>query len=90
MNIETELKKDGIEIVGRLDTLSVNSLAKNVSSKICEAFPKAHFSSKQLFIEFARLPMFLAKMPEGFAEANYFYKNTSIYFNDHILNKVFL
>ena len=36
MNIEAELKKDGIEIVGRLDTLSVNSLAKNVSQKICK------------------------------------------------------
>ena len=84
MNIEAELKKDGIEIVGRLDTLSVNSLAKSVSSKICKAFPKAHFSSKQLFIEFARLPMFLAEMPEGFAEANYFYKNSSIYFKQGV------
>ncbi len=84
MNIEAELKKDGIEIVGRLDTLSVNSLAKNVSSKICKAFPKAHFSSKQLFIEFARLPMFLAEIPEGFAEANYFYKNSSIYFKQGV------
>ncbi len=84
MNIEAELKKDGIEIVGRLDTLSVNSLAKNVSDKICKTFPKAHFSSKELFIEFSRLPMYLAKMPEGFAEANYFYKNSSIYFKQGV------
>ena len=28
--------------------------------------------------------MYIAKMPEGMAEANYFYKNTSIYFNEHI------
>ena len=84
MNIEAELKKDGIEIIGRLDTLSVNSLAKNVSDKICKAFPKAHFNSNELFIEFARLPMFLAKMPEGFAEANYFYKNSSIYFKQGV------
>lgn len=84
MNIETELKKNGIEVVGRLDTLSVNSLAKNVSNKICKAFPKAHFSSNQLFIEFARLPMFLAQMPVGFAEANYFYKNSSIYFKEGV------
>ena len=51
MNIEAELKKDGIEIVGRLDTLSVNSLAKNVAEKICAAFPKARFSYEKLFIE---------------------------------------
>ncbi|MCI9178247.1 MAG: hypothetical protein HFJ28_06880 [Clostridia bacterium] len=84
MNIEAELKKDGIEIVGRLDTLSVNSLAKTVAEKICKAFPRAHFSTQQLFIEFSRLPMYLAKMPEGFAEANYFYKNSSIYFKEGI------
>ena len=84
MNIEAELKKDGIEIVGRLDTLSVNSLAKNVSQKICKTFPRAHFIESQLFIELARIPMYLAKMPEGFAEANYFYKNCSIYFKQGV------
>ena len=28
--------------------------------------------------------MYVAKIPEGLAEANYFYKNSSIYFNEHI------
>ena len=28
--------------------------------------------------------MYRAVMPEGMAEANYFYKNTSIYFNEKI------
>lgn len=80
MNIEAELKKDGIEVVGRLDTLSVNSIAKSVSEKICKAFPRAHFSSQQLFIELSRIPMYIADIPDGFAEANYFYRNSSIYF----------
>ena len=31
MNVESELKKDGIEIIGRLDTLSVNSISKSVA-----------------------------------------------------------
>ncbi len=84
MNVETELKKDGIEIVGRLDTLSVNTLAKDASEKICKAFPKAHFASNQLFIELSRIPMYIARMPEGFSEANYFYKNSSIYFKEGV------
>lgn len=84
MNVEAELKKDGIEIVGRLDTLSINSLARTVSKKICKAFPRAHFSAEQLFIELSRIPMYIAKMPVGFAEANYFYKNSSIYFKQGI------
>lgn len=84
MNIAAELRKDGIEIVGRLDTLSVNTLAKDVAEKICRAFPRAHFISSQLFIELSRIPMYIARMPEGFAEANYFYKNSSIYFKQGI------
>lgn len=80
MNIEAELKKDGIEIIGRLDTLSINSISRNAAEKICKAFPRAHFDYGQLFIEFSRTPMYIAKMPEGHAEATYFYKNSSIYF----------
>lgn len=84
MNIEAELRKDGIEIVGRLDTLSVNTLAKSAAEKICKTFPRAHFVSSQLFIELARIPMYLVRMPDGFAEANYFYKSSSIYFKQGI------
>ncbi len=84
MNIESELKKDGIEIVGRLDTLSINALAKYVAERVCNTFPKAHFVYSQLFIEFSRIPMYIASMPEGFAEANYFYKNSSIYFKQGV------
>ena len=78
MNIEAELRKDGIEIVGRLDTLSVNTLAKSAAEKICRTFPRAHFVSSQLFIELSRIPMYIVHMPEGFSEANYFYKSSSI------------
>lgn len=84
MNIEAELKKEGIEIVGRLDTLSVNTLAKSISEKLCKTFPRAHFVSSQLFIELSRIPMYIARMPEGLAEANYFYKSSSIYFKQGI------
>lgn len=84
MNIEAELKKDGIEVIGRLDTLSINSLSRNVAQQICNAFPGAHFDYSQLFIEFSRTPMYIATMPEGYAEATYFYKNSSIYFKSGI------
>ena len=40
MNVEAELRKDGIEIIGRLDTSSVNSISRNVAEKICKAFLK--------------------------------------------------
>ncbi len=87
MSIETDLKKDGIEVIETLDTLKINSIAKNISEKICETFPDYGFNQNELFIKLSRLNMYRAKMPEGMAEANYFYKNTSIYFNEHIANE---
>ena len=84
MSIESDLKKDGIEVVKKLDTLKINSIARNISIKLCETFPNYGLDSNDLFIKLSRLDMYKAKMPEGMAEANYFYKNTSIYFNEHI------
>ena len=84
MSIKSDLRKDGIEVVDEIDTLTVNSLAKNVASRICATFPKFGLDESQLFIDLSRLNMYIAKMPEGMAEANYFYKNNSIYFHEHI------
>ena len=84
MSIDTELKKEGIEVTEPLDTLKINSIARNVSLAICNTFPTYDLNQNDLFIKLSRLKMYKAKMPEGMAEANYFYKNTSIYFNEHI------
>lgn len=84
MSIKSDLKKDGIEVTSQLDTLTVNSIARNISQKICDTFPNYNLTQNSLFIKLSRLNMYMAKMPDGMAEANYFYKNTSIYFNDKI------
>ena len=84
MSIESDLRKDGIEVTEKLDTLKINSIARNVSMKLCDTFPQFNLNQNELFIKLSRLNMYKAKMPEGMAEANYFYKNTSIYFNEHI------
>lgn len=84
MSIESDLKKDGIEVIEALDTLRINSIAMNISTKICDTFPEYNLDQNELFIRLSRINMYKAKMPDGMAEANYFYKNTSIYFNEHI------
>ena len=84
MSVESDLKKDGIEVIQKLDTLKINSIARNISTKLCETFPNFGLNKNELFIKLSRLDMYTAKMPEGMAEANYFYKNSSIYFNEHI------
>ncbi len=84
MSIESDLRKDGIKVIKKLDTLTVNSIARNISVKLCNTFPNFNLNQNELFIKLSRLDMYIADMPEGMAEANYFYKNSSIYFNSHI------
>ena len=84
MNIDSELKKEGIEVVTKLDTLEVNSIAKNVANRLVNTFGKYGLNPTDLFMKLSKLNMYKAKMPEGMSEANYFYKNSSIYFNEHI------
>ena len=84
MSIESDLKKDGISVISKLDTLVVNNIARNISRKIVATFPELNFDETDLFIKLARVDMYTASMPDGMAEANYFYKNSSIYFNHKI------
>ena len=87
MSVESDLRKDGIEVIRKLDILRINSIARNISIRLCETFPNFNLNQNDLFIKLSRLNMYIAKMPEGMAEANYFYKNTSIYFNEHIADE---
>ena len=43
MSIESALKKDGITVVGKLDTLSSNTISRNIAEKLCKAFPNQNF-----------------------------------------------
>lgn len=84
MSIESDLRKDGIKIISKLDTLVVNNIARNIARKIVINFPELNFDETDLFIKLSRIDMYTASMPDGMAEANYFYKNSSIYFNHNI------
>ena len=82
MKIEKDLKKDGIEVIKPLDMLSITLISKFVAEKISSCFPFLGLKYNELFIKISRIPMYIAKIPEGMSEANYFYKNTSIYFKE--------
>lgn len=84
MSIQKDLKKEGIEVIGKLDKLISNDIAKSISRRIIETFPDYGLTEKDIFEKLEKLDMYRAKMIEGMAEANYYYKNTSIYFNEHI------
>ena len=82
MNVENELKKDGITVIKPLDTLSITLIAKYVAEKFMSFFPFSRFRYHDLFVKISRLSMYIADIPEGMSEANYFYKNSSIYFKN--------
>ncbi len=84
MSIKTELKKEGIEVIKPLDTLSVITIAKNVATKLVMAFPEQNLNCNELFIRLSRLNMYIAKMPHSMAQAKYYYRNSSIYFSNDI------
>ncbi|MCI8699761.1 MAG: hypothetical protein HFJ47_00265 [Clostridia bacterium] len=84
MSIESDLKKDGIKVIDKLDELVVNTIARNIAQKLVATFPQIHFDETNLYIKLSRIHMYTADMPNGMAEANYFYKNSSIYFNNQI------
>lgn len=82
MNIENELKKDGITVIKKIDALSVTLIAKFVAEKFVSFFPFSHLNYHDLFVKVARLNMYVADIPDGLAQAKYFYKNSSIYFKN--------
>ena len=75
------LKKEGITVVKKLDTLRINSIATKIANKLCAAFPEHGFSQLGLFSSLSRLDMYLAKFEDNLCGAKYFYGNSSIYFN---------
>ena len=84
MSIQKALKKEGIEVIEQIDSLIVNTITKNIARRIIETFPDYGITQEEIFNKLSKLTMYKAKMIEGMAEANYFYKNTAIYFNEHI------
>ena len=83
MSIEKVLKKEGIEIISKLDTLAQNTLAKNIANSLSVNFPGLSLNANKLFMKISRLNMYFAKLPNGIS-AKYFYKNTSIYFDSNL------
>ena len=61
MSIESDLKKDGIIVIKKLDTLKINSIAKNISKKLCDTFPDFGINQNELFIKLSRLDIYIAK-----------------------------
>lgn len=87
MSIEKELQADGIIVTEKIDAKLALEITKNISKKIVQTFPHFGLDEEEIFGKLFSLNMYKADMPEGMAEANYCYKNSSIYFNSHIADE---
>ena len=82
MSIDSALKKEGIRVIGQLNTQQINKIALDISNKIATAFSEHSISQRDLCDAIANLNMYIAEMPKDTAVAKYFYKNNSIYFSN--------
>lgn len=82
MNINSILKREGIEPKSQLEKSQVNRIATIIAKKICETFPEHNLKEQDVFSMLSELNMSIAKMPADSAQAKYFSKNNSIYFSD--------
>lgn len=80
MNIQSEIKKEGIDVIKQLDISTVHSISKSIVKVLQNAFPEKELDTKNLVAEISKLNMYVANLPEG-CSAKYFYKNKSIYFS---------
>ena len=63
MSIKSELRREGIEVISKLNTLKVNSIAHNIAKTLVDNFPEQNINYNELFIKLSRLNMYIAKMP---------------------------
>ncbi len=80
MSIKSEIKKEGIEIIRALDSLTINTIASNIVEILKNTFPEKDLEAPKIFSEIIKLNMYIANLPMG-CPAKYFYKNRSIYFS---------
>lgn len=81
MGIQALLKNEGINIVRELNKIEVKTIAKDISIKLCLAFPEHNLSRNDLCNAFSNVKMYLAHLPRDFSGAKYILENNSIYFN---------
>lgn len=84
MNIKSILKNEGINVVRQLNIQEVQTIAKDISIKLCLAFPEHNLSRNNLYEAFSKVKMYLAQLPKDFSGAKYILEENSIYFNNSL------
>ena len=67
--INQELEKEGIKVICPISTLNINEIATYVSRLLCSKMPELKLKYNTVFMSIARLPMYIAEMPQGQSDA---------------------
>lgn len=78
--IETELRKNQINVVCPINNKYVCEIADFVARTLCTSFPELKLNYKAMYDRIVKLPMYIADMPNSASGACYLYMNSSMYF----------
>ena len=73
-----------IEVAEKVDDKTVSKISNEVAQRLLIAFPDYKLNYLDIYEILLDTPMYYAKIPEGLSKANYYYKNSSIYFDKDI------
>lgn len=77
---KTTLGNTGIKVIGKLEDEKIIDIVNQVSTRLMTAFPDNNLSYLDIYKTLLDTPMYYASIPEGLSKANYYYKDSSIYF----------
>ena len=75
------LGNTGIEVIEPLQDEKIIDIVNQVSTRIMTAFSNNNLSYLNIYKTLLDTPMYYAKIPKGLSKANYYYKDSSIYFS---------
>lgn len=81
MNIRSEIKKEGIDVITPLDSTTIKYISTTIAKLLRSAFPEKNIDDCNISYRLSHLRMYIAKLPAG-CLAKYYYKNQSIYFSE--------
>ena len=76
------LGNTGIEVIEPLQDQRIINIVNQVSARIMTAFPDNRLKYLDIYKTLLDTPMYYARIPKGLSKANYYYKDSSIYFSD--------
>ena len=81
MSEKNNLGNTGIHVIDRIEDKKVIDIVNQVSTRIMTAFPDNKLNYLDIYKTLLDTPMYYARIPKGLSKANYYYKDSSIYFS---------